>query len=93
MISGDPAFTARGTITRINYSDRFRLYKKILTTNQRNPAITSLIDSLNHDLFGVLPTCTSARQGLPRQLPAVDSSLERLMQSLQPEMTDDEEPQ
>jgi hypothetical protein len=83
MISGDPTFTGIGTVTRIDYMDRFFRYKNILGRNAQTPEVISLLNSLNQELFGIVPDSNpSPRTSIPR-LPAEDASLTRLLQSFQ----------
>ena len=83
MISGDPTFTGVGTVTRIDYMDRFFRYKNILGLNAQTPEVKSLLSNLNEQLFGIIPNSDPSPQPSVSQSPAEDASLIRLMQSFQ----------
>ena len=81
MISGDPTFTGIGTVTRIDYMDRFITYKNLLGLNLETPEVKSLLGSLNQQLFGVVPNSNPSPQPSVSRLPTEDASLARLLQS------------
>jgi hypothetical protein len=81
MISGDPTFTGIGTVTGIDYMDRFFQYKTILGLNYQTPEVIFLLDTLNQELFGAIPASSFTERSSAPRPPIEDASLTRLLRS------------
>ena len=53
IISPDQLFSEKGAISKINYCDRFKQYKKLIIKNIDTPRMEQLITRLNTELFHV----------------------------------------
>jgi hypothetical protein len=79
MISPDRAFTTVGTTSKIDWLAAYSQYRNGLVVDASSPAITSLIENLNGQLFG-------GQQSRPRHSPLPitleDNSLQLAIASL-----------
>jgi hypothetical protein len=53
IISPDHVFMEKGGITKINYRDRFKVYKKFIIRNADTPRMKRLVAQLNADLLHI----------------------------------------
>jgi hypothetical protein len=91
MISGDPTFTGIGTVTGIDYMDRFFQYKTILGMNRQTSEVISLLDTLNEELFGAIPASSSTERVIAPRPRTEDATLSRLLQSFQRGVVDEDD--
>ena len=62
LISPDSKFSERGSVTGINYYDRFKAYKRLIIKTIDTPRITALIAQLNTETLQICapdPTVTT----------------------------------
>ena len=56
VLSPDPLFSESGTTSKINYSDRFKQYKKFIVKHLETPRMKILMAGLDAELFQPKPT-------------------------------------